>query len=61
MRETIWDSMLDADMNVRYWAGLGRCYYKKDITYKIFLAAMSSGTVASWGIWGLIRSDNPVS
>ena len=55
MRKAIWDSMLDADMNVRYWAELGRRYYKKDIRYKIFLAAMSSGTVASWSIWSEVQ------
>jgi len=55
MRKAIWDSMLDADMNVRYWAELGRRYYKKDIRYKIFLAAMSSGTVATWGIWSEVQ------
>lgn len=55
MRKAIWDLMLDADMNVRYWAELGRRYYKRDIRYKIFLAAMSSGTVASWGIWSEVE------
>ena len=55
MRNAIWDLMLDADMNVRYWAELGRRYYKRDKTYKIFLAAMSSGTVASWGIWSEVQ------
>ena len=55
MRKDIWDSMLDADMNVRYWAALGRRYYNRDIRYKIFLAAMTSGTVASWGIWSEIQ------
>jgi len=43
--------MLDADMNVRYWGYLGRRYYALDKYSKIFLAVMSSGTVASWGIW----------
>jgi len=55
MRKAIWDSMLDADMNVRYWAELGRRYYKRDIRYKIFLAVMSSGTVASWSIWSEVQ------
>jgi hypothetical protein len=51
MRKDIWESMLDADMNVRYWSKLGRCYRNKDTAYKIFLAIMSSGTVASWKFW----------
>jgi hypothetical protein len=51
MRKTIWDSMLDADMNQRYWSHLSRRYYVRDQYSKIFLALMSSGTVASWGFW----------
>ncbi len=55
MRKDIWDSMLDADMNVRYWSKLGRRYNNMDQGHKIFLAIMSSGTVASWGIWSEIE------
>ncbi|MGO9376335.1 MAG: hypothetical protein ACLQBD_30160 [Syntrophobacteraceae bacterium] len=51
MRKAVWDSMLDADMNVRYWSHLGSRYYTRDLYSKIFLAVMSSGTVASWGFW----------
>jgi len=51
MRKTIWDSMLDADMNNRYWAHLSRRYYTREKWAKIFLAAMASGAVASWGFW----------
>ena len=51
MRKVIWDSMLDADMNQRYWSYLSRRYYVRDLYSKIFLAMMSSGTVASWGLW----------
>jgi hypothetical protein len=50
-RQAIWGSMLDADMNARYWGFLTRRYYNKDKYSKIFLAAMASGTVASWGFW----------
>ena len=52
MRKQIWDSMLDADLNARYWSTLGRRYYLFDLGHKIFLAVMASGTVASWGFWG---------
>jgi hypothetical protein len=49
--KAIWESMLDADMNERYWAYLSRNYHKKDRFIKIFLAIMTSGAVASWGFW----------
>lgn len=55
MKKDIWDAMLDADLNVRYWAHLSRRYYSWDKYSKIFLAAMSSGTVASWGFWSEIQ------
>jgi hypothetical protein len=48
--------MLDADMNTRYWSYLSRRYYSLDKYSKIFLALISSGTVASWGFW----SDIPL-
>jgi hypothetical protein len=43
--------MLTADMNVRYWRELRYYYERKDVTTKIFLAATSSTTVATWGFW----------
>ena len=49
--KAIWESMLDAEMNERYWAHLSRNYYKKDRLIKIILAITTSGTVASWGFW----------
>jgi len=54
MKKVIWDSMLDADLNVRYWSYLSRRYYMRDKYSKIFLAAMSSGTVASWHFWATV-------
>ena len=53
-RKAIWDSMLDADMNNRYWHSLGLRYYNYDKYTKIFLALMASSTVASWNFWGQI-------
>jgi len=47
--------MLDADLNDRYWSHLSRRYYKRDKFTKIFLAIMTSGTVASWGFWNDIQ------
>lgn len=52
MRNAIWDSMLDADLNERYWSKLCRRYYAREKWAKIFLALMASGTVATWKFWG---------
>jgi hypothetical protein len=49
--KAIWDSLLDADLNVRYWREMSGFYFKLDRRVKIFLAIMTSGTVASWQIW----------
>lgn len=51
MRNYIWNSMLDAEMNERYWSKLSKRYYKREKWTKIFLASMASGTVASWHFW----------
>lgn len=52
MRKTIWKSLLDAELNVRYWKKLVQRYTKYDRLLKIFLAAISSGAVAGWSLWG---------
>ena len=51
IRKAVWDGLLGADFNKRYWNHLIRRYSNRDKYTKIFLAAMSSSTVASWGIW----------
>ena len=51
MKKTIRDSLLDAEMNVRYWKRLTQRYSRRDKVMKIFLAILSSGTVAGWGLW----------
>ena len=51
MRKIVWNSMLDAEMNERYWSQLSKRYYKKEKWTKILLAIMASGTVATWSIW----------
>ena len=55
MRRIIWESMLDADLNERYWGYLAERYHKKEKYTKIFLAVMTSGTVASWGFWSQVE------
>ncbi len=54
MKKAIWQSMLDADMNARYWKCLVQRYSARDKTLKIFMAVMASGTVAGWGWWETI-------
>jgi hypothetical protein len=51
LKKAVWDSMLDADMNARYWKYLVERYSKQETICKIFLAVMASGTVAGWSIW----------
>ena len=54
-KKAIWEAVLDADFNVRYWGHLSRRYSVRDNYTKIFLATMSSSTVASWGIWNEVN------
>ena len=51
IRQVIWEAVLDADLNVRYWAHLSRRYSMWDKCIKILLALASSATVASWSFW----------
>lgn len=51
----VWDSLLDSDMNVRYWNYVCRRYYFEDRLSKILLAITSSTTVASWTLWSHVE------
>ena len=51
IRTAVWNALLTADMNVRYWHEIRYSYERKDVVTKIFLAATSSTTVATWGFW----------
>lgn len=52
LRMPLWNSMLDADMNVRYWGYVGRKFSAREKYIKIFLAVFSTtSAVASWAIW----------
>jgi hypothetical protein len=51
MRREVWDSMLDADMNARYWQCMSRRYGAWDTAGKVLMALTSSGAVAGWGFW----------
>ena len=47
-RKYVWESMLDGEMNDRYWQYQATRYAQREKTAKIFLAFASSGTVAGW-------------
>ena len=51
LEDLIWQAMLTADMNARYWGYMARRYTRWDKGTKFLLAFTASGTVASWGIW----------
>lgn len=51
-RKQVWDGMLTADLNQRYWGYLVRRFNQYDRSVKIFVALFSTGSaVASWTIW----------
>jgi hypothetical protein len=51
MSTDLWNSLLDAEMNVRYWSAMCHRYSRYDTCSRIFLAFTSSSTVAGWGFW----------
>jgi hypothetical protein len=57
--EAVWQSMLEAELNKKYWRRVAEGYSKWDRASKIFLAITSSGTVAAWVV-GLQTVAMPV-
>jgi hypothetical protein len=51
LRKHVWDSMLDGEMNDRYYRYRASTYAGREKGLKIFLALTSSGTVAGWTLW----------
>jgi len=49
--DKLWREMLDSELTSEYYATLAGRFSKRDKFAKIFLAVMSSGTVAGWSIW----------
>lgn len=49
--QSTWKSLLDADLNTRYWRLMSLRYMRFEGHAKIFLAATASATVASWSLW----------
>lgn len=50
-RQWLWEHLLDAELNSRYWRCMVDRYKRKDQTAQIFLAVVTSGTVAGWALW----------
>lgn len=48
MRQLLWQSMLDADMNLRYWDEIMRRRILGEQRLRIVQMVLSSGTVAAW-------------
>lgn len=57
LRRLIWESMLDADLNDRYFGELTTGYQSKDRWAKVFIAIASSTTVSGWAFWGVPGLD----
>ena len=55
----IWESMLDADLNARYWKYIGRKQFKKNKLLKIALAIVSVSTIAFSDFIRIFRSVSP--
>lgn len=50
-RTAIWESLLDAEMNVKYWGYLARRFVKRERWLKIILAITTSSTILSLSVW----------
>lgn len=51
LRILIWNSMLSADLNFRYYSELAVRFQTVDHWAKIFLAITSSTAVSGWALW----------
>src|SRR5258708_3665720 len=50
-RSVVWDSLLDAEMNVRYWGYLAQRFASRERCLKIALAVSASGTLLALPLW----------
>jgi hypothetical protein len=50
-RRQVWDSLLDADMSVRYWRHLASRYHRYDMSLKTAVLCFSSGAVVAFLMW----------
>lgn len=56
INKLLWESMLDIDMNYRYFGYLCRKYNNIELAAKIFVAITSSVSITSWSIWNKSES-----
>lgn len=49
--QLVWQSLLDADQNSRYWRAMALRYTRRERYTKFFLAFVASATVAGWSFW----------
>jgi hypothetical protein len=56
LRDSIWRSLLQSDQEQRYWHRKACQYVKWDFRSKVFLALVTSSTVASWTFWSDVPS-----
>lgn len=52
LKALAWNSLLDADMNYRYFGCLGSRLERANRRASIFVAVTASTTVSGWAIWG---------
>lgn len=57
VRRLIWDSMLSADLNQRYFRALASLYQRQDRAAKIVVAIATSAAVSGWWLWGTAGFD----
>lgn len=50
-RKHVWESMLVADMNRRYYQSLTDRYRRLDFWAKVLIAVTSSAAVSGWAVW----------
>ena len=50
-RKEIWDAMLNAEMNAKYWKALVDRYSTREFWARIVIAFTASVTVAGWQFW----------
>ena len=51
LRESVWRSLLQADQEQRYWHIQACRFVKWDFRTKVFLALVTSSSVAGWTLW----------
>lgn len=48
LRKDVWQGLLTADLNARFWDGTTRVYQEAETWFKVFLGVVTSGAIAGW-------------